>query len=69
MQAQREKGLCYNCDGKFGLGRQCKRQQIFLLETMDDTTEQLETMERAQEEEEPSPPEISLHALSGVNTP
>ena len=69
MQARREKGLCYNCDERFGPGHRCKRQQIFLLETMDDTAEHLETMELVQGEEEQSTLEISLHALSGVNTP
>nr|DAD38966.1 TPA_asm: hypothetical protein HUJ06_013288 [Nelumbo nucifera] len=31
MQARREKGLCYNCKEKFGLGHCCKAQQAFLL--------------------------------------
>ena len=69
MQARREKGLCYNCDERFGLGHRCKRQQMFLLETMDDMVEHLEMTELVQEEEEQSPPKILLHALSSINTP
>ena len=42
---------------------------MFLLETMDDMVEHLETAELVQEEEEQSPPKILLHALSGVSTP
>ena len=30
MWARREKGLCYNCDGKFTQGYQCTEQNIYL---------------------------------------
>ena len=36
MLARREKGLCYNCDERFGPGHRCKKQQIFILETMEE---------------------------------
>ena len=37
MQGKREKGLCYNCDEKFGPGHHCKTtQQVFLLNTLDE---------------------------------
>ncbi|KAF3960584.1 hypothetical protein CMV_014711 [Castanea mollissima] len=70
MQARREKGLCYNCDERFGLGHRCKKQQIFLLETMDEMEENSGAVELELENEAPQAvPEISLHALSGVSTP
>lgn len=37
MQGRREKGLCYNCDEKFGPGHRCKTTpQVFLLDTLDE---------------------------------
>ena len=32
MRAHREKGLCYNCDGKFTQGHQCTEQKPYLLD-------------------------------------
>ena len=32
MRARREKGLCYNCDGKFTRGHQCTKQNLYLLD-------------------------------------
>ena len=65
MQAQRDKGLCYNCDEKFGSGHRCKTQQVFILETVADAEESAEVEDASNEEEESATtPEISLHALS-----
>ena len=37
MQGRREKGLCYNCDEKFGPGHRCKTTpQVFLRDTLDE---------------------------------
>ena len=70
MQAQRDKGLCYNCDEKFGSGHRCKTQQVFILETVADAEESAEVEDASNEEEESATtPEISLHALSGIATP
>ena len=70
MQARREKGLCYNCDERFGLGHRCKKQQLFFLELMEETEENSEAVELDPESEPPQVvPEISLHALSSVSTP
>ena len=52
MQAQRDKGLCYNCDEKFELGHRCKTQQVFILETVADAEESTEVEEAIKEEEE-----------------
>ena len=70
MQARRDKGLCYNCDEKFGLRHRCKTQQVFILETVVDAEEFAEVKEaRNEEEESATTPEISLHALSGIAIP
>nr|POF25153.1 hypothetical protein CFP56_47401 [Quercus suber] len=37
MQGRLDKGLCYNCDEKFGPRHRCKTtQQVFLLDTLDE---------------------------------
>ena len=70
MQARRDKGLCYNCDEKFGPGHWCKTQQVFILETVADAEESAEVEEASNEEEESATTlEILLHALSGIATP
>uniref|UniRef100_A0A2N9H8H7 RNA-directed DNA polymerase n=1 Tax=Fagus sylvatica TaxID=28930 RepID=A0A2N9H8H7_FAGSY len=69
MQARREKGLCYNCDEKFAPGHRCKTQQIYMLEVVGE--HESESDETAEEEanETTLQPEISLHALTGADTP
>ena len=70
MQARRENGLCYNCDEKFGPGHRCKKQQIFILETMEEADENFDIVEPLKEDEgHLQVPEISLHALFCVTTP
>ena len=32
MQTRREKGICYNCDGKFTWGHRCDEKNIYLLD-------------------------------------
>ena len=69
MQARRDKGLCYNCDKRFALGHRCKKQQVFLLETLTEPKEEEGSVVEIKEDDEPTRPEISLHALSGIATP
>ena len=70
MQACRDKGLCYNCDEKFGPGHRCKTQQVFLLEVMGKEGEiDGPTVTIEEEEDSTTTPEISLHALVGVSSP
>ena len=70
MQVRREKGLCYNYDERFGLGHRCKKQQLFILELMEEMEENSGAVELDLEREPPQAVlEISLHALSGVSTP
>ena len=35
MDERRKKGLCYNCDEKWGFGHKCKYVKLFLLEGID----------------------------------
>ena len=69
MQARRDKGLCYNCDVKFVPGHKCKNQQVYMLETMLESEEVEENEEATTRETQQTVPEISLHALSRVDTP
>ena len=32
MEERKKKGLCYNCDEKWGLGHKCKNAMLFLLD-------------------------------------
>ncbi|CAM8940485.1 unnamed protein product [Rhodiola kirilowii] len=81
MAARREKGLCYNCDEKYGPGHRCKpRFQCFLIEE-DGHEEELLAPDHTQvaeqkEEANPTPadapeptPTISFHALQGRVAP
>ena len=47
MLAHREKGLCYNCDGKFTRGHQCTKQKLYLLDVV--SLPALEICEAAQD--------------------
>ena len=69
MQARRDKGLCYNCDERFAPGHRCKKQQVFLLETLTEPKEEEGSVVEIKEDDEPTCPEISLHALSGIAIP
>ena len=68
MQSRREKGLCYNCDEKFAPGHRCKTQQLYMLETITELETEFSN-DTEETTEEISPPEISLHALTGISTP
>jgi putative ubiquitin-RnfH superfamily antitoxin RatB of RatAB toxin-antitoxin module len=66
MAQHRADGLCYNCDEKFIIGHCCKK--LFIMEvTPDEDDEEVdEVIECAALTCVPSPPEISLHAITGV---
>uniref|UniRef100_A0A2N9HQL5 Reverse transcriptase n=1 Tax=Fagus sylvatica TaxID=28930 RepID=A0A2N9HQL5_FAGSY len=69
MQTRREKGLCYNCDEKFAPGHRCKGQHVYMLETQ--LEEDLDDGDNDEVESSNNHylPQISLHTLSGTNTP
>ncbi|XP_043807599.1 uncharacterized protein LOC110608432 isoform X2 [Manihot esculenta] len=57
MDERQKKGLCFNCDEPFVRGRQCKH--LFLIDLDDDSKSDAES-------DSDSPPEISLHAITGT---
>lgn len=77
MKVRRDKGLCYNCSEKYSPGHRCRTQKLYLLdgtqveeETSDQAAEQLEEkIENPQGLQTEDPPEISLHAISGILPP
>lgn len=66
---QREKRLCYCCDGKFVAGHRCERSQFFMIEDSSHmNTEDVEGTHSEQEHHEVIP-EISFHAIAGTEHP
>ncbi|XP_043817044.1 uncharacterized protein LOC122724910 [Manihot esculenta] len=57
MDERRKKGLCFNCDEPFVRGHQCKR--LFLIDLDDGSKSDAKS-------DSDSPPEISLHAITGT---
>ena len=68
MRTRREQGLCFNCDERFARGHKCKNPSSLLL--LDDDHEKdppaILEVEHVTINE---PPDISLHALAGQNSP
>jgi hypothetical protein len=70
LKERRDKGLCFNCDDKFSPGHKCKK--LFLIEGIYEEDNERPSEEEAREtweDDELEIPEISLHAISGVQTP
>ena len=71
LKNRRDKGLCYNCDEKFGPGHHCKK--LFLIEGSwsDDEEDDGKVLEEIEEkgEEENETVGISLHAIAGTQAP
>ena len=71
LKNRRDKGLCYNCDEKFGPGNHCKK--LFLIEGswFDDREDDGKVLEEIEEkgEEENETVGISLHAIAGTQAP
>lgn len=64
MKRKRSLGLCFSYDDKFAPGHKCKQPQLFIVESAQDG----DNSDEDQNEEEQQP-EISLHALTGWDTP
>jgi hypothetical protein len=70
LKERRDKGLCFNCDDKFSPRHRCKK--LFLIEGIYEEDNERPSEEEAREtweDDELEIPEISLHAISGVQTP
>ena len=50
MQEKREKGICFRCDEKFGLGYRCKKKELQVLLVYGDELEVKESIEANEEE-------------------
>ncbi|KAG7996678.1 hypothetical protein I3843_01G173600 [Carya illinoinensis] len=83
MKKRRDKGLCYNCDDKWGLGHRCKSAKLFIMECVDSNEEEVDScpsnlLEASAsssklisielDAKEPEPA-ISIHALVGSPNP
>jgi hypothetical protein len=66
MAQRRVDRLCYNCDEKFVIGHRCKKLFIIEVAPDEDDEEVDEVIECAALTGVPSPPEISLHVITGV---
>ena len=78
MRERREKGLCYNCDDKWGPDHKCKSARLFIMESEGWEGEEMLLTERTGElnnqfyeglDKEEVEPEISIHALCGSPNP
>jgi hypothetical protein len=81
MKKRRARGLCYNCDEKWGLGRKCKSTRLFIMECEDSDGEELQPIQQPRLLEEAdslsggsevnpeTAPEISIQALTGSPSP
>lgn len=65
MTRKRSLGLCFSCDENFFPGHKCKQPQLFIMEGEQDNDD---SDGDPQDDTEPQP-EISLHALTGWDTP
>lgn len=75
LQAKREKGLCYRCDGKYTFGHRCPNQelQVLIVKEEEEEDQEMGTEERDEEgneklgEEEVV--ELSLNSVVGLTAP
>ena len=77
MEERKKKGLCYNCDEKWGPGHKCKNAMLFLLDYVELTQENnsgvqitvlVEGGSSDQVMQDQEEAEITLYALSGTPT-
>ena len=67
MEERKKKGLCYNCDEKWGLGHKCKNAMLFLLDCVESVSNNGSGIRIAELEEggENSITSCSLNAQEG----
>ncbi|KAA8517141.1 hypothetical protein F0562_017434 [Nyssa sinensis] len=81
MKERRARGLCYNCDEKWGLGHKCKLARLFILDCADSEEGEPQPIQHPQlleaadcpsggkEVNQERTPKISIHALVGSPSP
>lgn len=65
LKRKRSLGLCFSCDERYSPGHKCKQPQLFIMEGADDDDDD----DSENDEEEEPTPEITLHALTGWDSP
>lgn len=65
---RRAKGLCFGCDEKYFRGHVCKKKQIFMLEAEEEEEIFEDTQQELLQGDTQEEFQISLHALSGIQS-
>ncbi|KAF7126621.1 hypothetical protein RHSIM_Rhsim11G0093400 [Rhododendron simsii] len=65
---KRAKGLCFGCDEKYFRGHVCKKKQIFMLEADEEDEIFEDTQQELLQGDNQEEFQISLHALSGIQS-
>ncbi|KAF7139795.1 hypothetical protein RHSIM_Rhsim06G0000800 [Rhododendron simsii] len=65
---RRAKGLCFGCDEKYFRGHVCKKKQIFMLEADEEDEIFEDTQQELLQGDNQEEFQISLHALSGIQS-
>lgn len=63
MKRKRSLGLCFSCDERYAPGHKCRKCQLLLMEGEDIDEEENDVFHEVEE------PEITLHALTGWDSP
>ena len=75
LEEKREKGLCYNCDGKCTKGHKCVEKKLFYIEYEEEEEKDQETSKEEDIRQDPTPEKeemnqtISCKALARITTP
>lgn len=69
LQAKREKGLCYHCDGKYSFGYRCSNRELQVLIVREEEDSAGEKDDCAELEAEEEVVELSLNSVVGFTSP
>ncbi|EXB74477.1 hypothetical protein L484_026170 [Morus notabilis] len=66
LQAKREKGLCYRCDGKYYVGHRCPNRELQVLIVREEEEQGEVEVEKIEAAEEEEMVELSLNSVVGL---
>nr|GEV43713.1 reverse transcriptase domain-containing protein [Tanacetum cinerariifolium] len=69
MADKKSKGLCFWCDGKFGLGHRCPKKSLHILLLHEDDEEEADDYHEDKEHVYLDAMEVSMHSVVGITTP
>lgn len=71
LQAKREKGLCYWCDGKYSFGHRCSNRelQVLIVREEEEDDQEVQVDEKYETAEEEELVELSLNSVVGLTAP